>query len=128
LAQREAAYLKFADDLTDLKMEHRAKFNEKLDTASLYKIVTDRQIPLDVAYNLMIADKVEEKRATDLAEQLKHAREEGAAEYATKHNLPVISSQNDLVHVLDSQEGIGKTQKDRVRAALDGFAKSMNGR
>lgn len=120
LQVREQAYLKFADDLTDLKIEHREKFKEKLDTEAVFKIAGEKQLPLDVAYSVYIADRVEELRQADVKEQIAKAKEEGAREYATKHNLPLVPNNPDVVHVLDVQQP-GKTQKDRVSAALADF-------
>lgn len=124
LRAREAAYLKFADDLTDLKIEHRTKFNEKLDTQELYKIAGERNIPLDLAYNIFIQDRMEERRTADLKDQIAKAREEGAKDALSKHNLPVLDTRSDVVHSMDVQNA-PKTERDRVSAAVAGFRSLM---
>jgi hypothetical protein len=125
LTKREAAYLKFADDLTDLKIEHRQKFGEKLDTGALYKIAGEKSLPLDVAYNVFIADKEAELRKKDFDEQLTKAKEEGAREALAKHNLPVLSNDSSVVHVLDVKDA-PRSSNDRVSAAVAGFMSRNN--
>lgn len=120
---RDAAAIKFADDLTDLKISHRERFKERLNTNDVLKIAGDRQLPLDVAYDLYVKDRVEAQNKTEREEELKAAREEGARDFATKHNLPLVSSNPDIVHVLDTQ-GAPTTAKERVSAALANWGKN----
>lgn len=120
IGKREAAYLKFADDLTDIKIEHRQRFNEKLDTAEVYKIAGEQQISLDIAYKTYIADRVEELNKTKYAEDIAKAKEEGAREALSKHNLPFVNSNPDVVHVLDAQGAHAKSS-DRISAAVAAF-------
>jgi hypothetical protein len=120
ISKRDVAALKFVDDLTDLKFEHRERFKEKLDTASVYKIAGERNLPLDVAYSVFIADKVDALKKTEFDDAIKKAKEEGASEALAKHNLPVIDSNPDIVHVLDDRSD-AKSSGDRVSAAIASF-------
>jgi len=115
--QRDIAALKFADDLTDIKMDYRDRFKDKLDTTAVFKLAGERGVDLNTAYNLHIADRLEEVRNKDVEERIKQAREEAVSEYASKHNLPVVPSSNDIVHVLDAKD-VPATQRDRVAAAV----------
>lgn len=121
LNKHDMAALKFADDLTDLKIEHRDRFKEKLDTAAVYKIAGEKNLPLGIAYNEYIADRVAEKNKADFEQAIKAAKEEGAKEFASKHNLPVVPNTNDLyVHSLDAKD-VPQTSKERVAAAVNRF-------
>jgi len=121
----ELAALKFADDLTDIKIDYRDRFKEKLDTAAVYKLAGERGIDLHTAYNLHIAERVEEQRGKDVEERIKQARQEAVAEYASKHNLPVVPSTSDMVHSLDVPDA-PKTQRDRLAAAIQSFNASRH--
>lgn len=126
IRKRESALLKFTDDLTDLKIEHRQKFGEKLNTEDVYKIAGERNIPLDMAYTIYTADKVKERNDKDFSDKLKAAREEGAREALSKHNLPGVSSNHALgVHAMDVTDA-PKSPRDRIAAAVAGFTTLHN--
>lgn len=120
LQKRESAYLKFMDDLSDLKIEHRERFKEKLDTDAVYKIAGEKNLPLGVAYDVFIADRVKEQNAKDVEEKIAAARKEGYQEALSKHNLPVLDSKSEMTHVLDAKD-VPASHQDRVKAAIDGF-------
>lgn len=117
---RDAAAISFVDTLTDLKIDHRDRFKEKLDTTALYKIAGERNLPLDVAYNLYIGDRVKEQQSVELTERIKKEREDAVTEYATKHNLPTISSSRDYVHNLDVAKPL-TDRNERISAAVNDF-------
>lgn len=117
---RETAYLKFMDDLSDLKLEHKDRFKERLDTNEVYKIAGEKNLPLDVAYKVYIADREDALRTADVEERIKKAREEGAQEALRTHNLPTVPSSSAVVHAVDAYKP-GSSSKDRVAAAVDGF-------
>lgn len=115
--QRDIAALKFADDLTDIKLDYKDRFKEKLDTTAVFKLAGERGVDLNTAYSLHIADRLEEARTKDVEERIKQARQEAVSEYASKHNLPVTPSSNDIVHVLDAKD-VPNTSRDRIAAAV----------
>src|SRR5206468_877974 len=96
IRQRDVAALKFVDDLTDLKIEHRQNFSEKLDTQAVYAIAGEKNLPLDVAYNLYVKDRVEEKRKTDYDTAIKAAKDEGYREAVSRHNIPMVPSTSEV--------------------------------
>lgn len=120
IQQREAAYLKFAEDLTDIKLDYKERFKEKLDTAKVYEIAAKDGVSLDQAYKSFISDRVVEAQKAEMEAQIKAAREEGAREALAKHNLPVVNNNPAMTHVLDYQDA-PKTETDRVRAAVNAF-------
>lgn len=118
--ERDLAALKFADDLTDVKLDYDRRFKEPLDTQAVFKIAGERQTDLKTAYNLMIAPRVEEIRTKDLDERIKRERKEAVEEFASQHKLPTVDTRSDLTHTLDIKDA-PKTQHDRVAAAIAGL-------
>lgn len=115
--QRDVAALKFADDLTDIKIDYRERFKDKLDTTAVFELAGKRGVDLKTAYDLHIAERVEEQRSKDVEDRIKQAREEAVREYASKHNLPVVPTNSDMVHVLDAKD-TPATSRDRIAAAV----------
>lgn len=120
IQRRDVASIKFADALTDIKIEHRQRFGERLDTEEVFKIAGEKSLPLDVAYDVFIADRVKEETKTKQDEAIKLAREEGAREALAKHHLPIIDSRSDMVHTLDVKD-VSKNSNDRINAAVSAF-------
>lgn len=118
--KHNSAIAKFANDLTDIKIEHRERFKERLDTDSLYKIAGEKNLPLDVAYDVFIADRVEALDKSNRADELKRAREEGAREALAQHRLPTLTSAPTMTHVLDVVDA-PRTSTDRVKAAVASY-------
>lgn len=123
--QRDLAALKFADDLTDIKLDYMTRFKEKLDTQEVFKIAGERGTDLNTAYNLHIAERIEEVRNKDFEERIKKERAEAVSEYASQHNLPVVPNTSDMVHVLDAKD-VPNTPRERTAAALAAFNTRRN--
>lgn len=117
MQRREGVYVQVMSDLADLKMEHRDRFKEKLDTGSVLKIAGEKGIPLDLAYKVFVAEKEEALQKSDFEEKLKSAREEGRKEALAAHNLPVVDSAPAQTHVLDYKD-VHRNSADRVSAAV----------
>lgn len=120
LQERDLGALKFVDDLTDLKIEHRDRFKEKLDTSAVYKVAGENNVPLGVAYNIYIADRVQKLQETEVAERIAQARKDAVSEYVTEHKLPVLSSNNDYIHSLDVKKPL-TNREERISAAVADF-------
>lgn len=126
--KRDLAALKFADDLTDVKIDFRDRFKEKLDTQAVFKIAGERQCDLPTAYNYFIADRLEEQRTSRHKEEIEQAKKDAVAEFATQHRMPVAPTSSDsFTHVLDAKN-VGTTSRDRVAAALAGLNDSRSSR
>jgi hypothetical protein len=120
LHRRDQLAIKFADVLTDLKIDHRERFKERLDTDALIKFAGEKGLPLDAAYNAFTADKVEAQRKTEQEAALKAAREEGARDALSKHHLPTSPTHNEP-HVLDRTADVKTDARERVAAASTHF-------
>jgi hypothetical protein len=125
LANRDRLAIAFADTLTDLKLDHRERFKEKLNTNELIQFATKRGLPLDAAYREFTADRVKEQQEADMEARLKTAREEGAREYATSHRLPIAST-NMEPHVLDNTNKVPQNPRDRIQAAAAAWNSSTH--
>lgn len=117
LAARDRMAIAYADLLTDIKMDHRDKFHERLDTSKLVEYALKRGVPLDVAYRESVAPREDELRKADLEQQLKKAREEGAREFAANHRLPIVSGPQEQ-HPIDLAPTAKTNSTDRVAAAV----------
>lgn len=118
----DVASIKFADDLTDLKIEHRDRFKEKLDTQAVFKIAGERNLPLSIAYNEYIGDRVIKLNEQQVEARIEQAKKDAVAEYATKHNLPVLDSSRDFVHAADATPAMTDPNA-RISAAVADFMK-----
>jgi hypothetical protein len=125
LAERDKLAISFSDVLVDLKMEHRDKFHEKLDTNKLIDHAMKRGMSIDIAYRDLMAPRLEELDKAKLDKQLLQAREEGAREALTKHRLPTTSGPVDA-HVLDLAPKVQGNQGDRVSAAVAGWMNAQH--
>ncbi len=127
LATRDQLAIKFADMLTDLKLDHQRDFNEKLDSTALMEYATKKGLPLDLAYRELVQPKVEEKRAIDLTKRIDEAREEGRRAALTEHKLPISPPHREM-HVLERQGEVKKTSAERVAAAVARFNSGVSAR
>lgn len=122
LQPRDAAAIDVADLLTDLKLDYRDQFKEKLDSKALIKFAMDNRLPLNVAYSQFVAPKVEELRKKEFDVAITKAKEDGAREYATSHKMPVMPMGNEASSWERPKDlVVGKSQTDRVAAAVAGF-------
>jgi hypothetical protein len=124
----QGASLKFGTDLMKVGMRHMKQFGEELDTDKLIEVATKENLPLNAAYDVMVADKREEARTKALNERIKKEREEAVSDFQAKHHFPVVSPDSGRPHALDLQPKVGKTETDRVAAAVGDFSKNWDGR
>lgn len=129
LKDRDAAAIGFADQLTDLKIDHWNKYKEKLNTADLLKICDADKVNLTQGYKTLTAEREETARKKEFDDAVKSAREEGAKEYASKHNIP-FSPAPTGPSVMDAftNKDIPRTHRDRVSAAISDFNDQMASR
>lgn len=127
LQARDQLAIRFADMLTDIKLDHQRNFNERLDSTALMEYASKKNLPLDLAYRELVAPKVEEQRSKDLQERIDAAREEGRRAALTEHRLPITPPHRDI-HVLDRQAEVKKTSSERVQAAVARFNAGISAR
>lgn len=88
ITQHDMASFKVMDLLSDLKMDHRDTFKERLDTDALVKFATEQGLPLKAAYDQFVAPRVAERNEKAHEDALAKARADGAADALSKHRLP----------------------------------------
>lgn len=115
--RRDANAIKFADILTDLKIDHKAEFGKRLDTDALVKYATDNGLPLQAAYQAFTSEDREAKREASVNERIEAAKKEAVKEALSNHKLPFQPGPLEP-HVLDIQKDVPKTRTDRVAAAI----------
>jgi len=105
-----------------LSSKHLKEFDEVLDPSEVVKLAVEKSLPLDVAYDSYTAE-LRQKRADERhQDELKKAREEGAMEYASKHNLPLVDTRPRGIHpLLTKQDEVPRTHNDRVAAATEAY-------
>ena len=123
LAQRDQMAIKFADVLTDLKLDYQQKFGERLNTEEVIALATRDGVPLTIAYREFIAPREQERAEKAMQDKLAAAREEGRREALTQHRLPVGPPRSEP-HVLDATD-VKKDPRDRVSAAVAAFNASI---
>ncbi len=119
---RDAASISFVDELTDLKIEHRDRFKENLDTTSVFKLAGAKNLPLKLAYNEFIGDRVTKLNEQNVLERIEQAKKDAVAEFATQHKLPVLDSSRDYVHAADATPAMTDPNA-RVASAVADFMK-----
>lgn len=127
VSQSQGAALKFGTDLVRVSIKHFKEFNTELDTDKLIDTATKENLPLSAAYDSLVADKRAEAAQKTLDERIKKEREEAVADFQAKHHFPVVSPDSGRPHALDLSPKVGKTETDRVGAAVAEFSKSWNG-
>lgn len=120
-------HLGLVDTLVNLKFEHQTRFKETLDTDKFVKFAQETGLPPKLAYREFVADRVEDQRKVDLAEQIKKAREEGAKAALSEHKLPIGSIRPEP-HVLDQMPSKATTPSDRLSAAVSSFNEAVASR
>jgi hypothetical protein len=117
MGQRDANAIKFADVLTDLKIDYRQEFGKKLDTDALLKFAGEKGLPLEAAYDRFTSEDRTAKQTEDFNKRLEEAKKEGAREALSNHKLPYSSGPVEP-HVLDIQKDVPKNRVDRIAAAV----------
>jgi len=108
--------------LNYLSSKHLKEFDEVLNPEEVVKLAVEKSLPLDVAYDSytseMRAKRAEEKHKEDI----KREREDAVAEYASKHNLPLVDTRPRGIHpLLTKPEEVPRTHNDRVAAATEAY-------
>lgn len=131
LAQRDAFAIDTSIMLADFGEEYRDKLGERLNRKELIDFATKHSLRLDVAFQQFMQPKLEAKRNKDFEAQLKAAREEGAREERTKHNLPTLTSTTESYAPSHQKAGdnfVSRNSTERVNAAIEDFNQLTAGR
>lgn len=117
LNRRDEAAIKFADILTDMKIDYRSEFGKRLDTDALIKYATDNGMPLQMAYDRYTSEDRNAKQEKAIEERIETAKKEAVREALSNHKLPFQPGPIEP-HVLDIQKDVPKNRADRVAAAV----------
>lgn len=115
--KRDANAIKFADILTDMKIDYKADFGKRLDTDALIKYATENGLPLQAAYDRFTAEDRNAKQEKVFEERIEAAKKEAVKEALSNHKLPFQPGPTEP-HVLDIQKDVPKNRADRVAAAI----------
>lgn len=122
LRERDANIIGVVKGANRLSMDHYMQFGTQLDMDALEKIAVDTGLPLNAAYQELIAPQVAEKQKTAHDEAIKKAKEEGRQEAMRDHKIPTDDNPSaphlifDAVKKEDAPEGTGR------EAFLGGYA------
>lgn len=126
LAKRDQMAIQFADVLTDLKLDHRDKFGEKLDTSQLMSYAQQHGLNIREAYRQIVEPKEQELADKALDDVIAKAKEEARQEVLTQHRLPVTPPRREP-HFLDNTNRVANP-RERVSNAVAAFNAGMTGR
>lgn len=106
--------------------DYMSKFGKPLDIDALEKFAIEKNLPINLAYKEMIQPELEAKQSSSFAEQLKKAREEGAAEARSRANVPIDTQPREtspfLSNVYAKPATSGPAQPLSVSERLANFA------
>lgn len=123
LTKLQAQSLELMGKTNFLTMRHFKDFGEPLNMEEVFKHAMSKHLPLDSAYDSYTAE-LRSKRADEKhQEEIRQAREEGARDALSKHNLPIVDSRPHSIHAIRdmSSESVGHTSAERVAAATNAY-------
>ena len=126
-AQKDQAYVNLSKDIAYVTMDHFQRFKEPVDVDALEAFAIKSGLPLRQAYKEFVAPKVDEQRNAEFDAKLKAAREEGARDALSKHQLPINTRPKEAHLVFDRSEKpdqpVSELQQDRnsKEAFLEAF-------
>lgn len=115
-------------ELTRCSQDYFIKFGKPLDVDAFEKFALESRLPLRNAYDSFIAPEVKAKTDAEFEAKLRAAKEEGAREALSKHNLPT-EAQHTEPHVLFEaiNRDVAKNPVPGERARMDSFAEAWAG-
>lgn len=82
-------------DITRHSLKHFKDFNEELDLDAVEKLMGEKQVPFDVAYNLFTEPRREEKRQKEVTEKIKLGIQEGLQAELSKQGIRKTRKRTD---------------------------------
>jgi hypothetical protein len=119
--------IKFNVDLNAVSTKHALDFREPLDSQAVLDIATKQNLDVRSAYGVFIADRLEERRKTELDERIKKEREDAIAQDRAVRGFPSVPADHQRPHVLDLAPKVSKDEPSRVQGAVGDFMKNWNG-
>jgi hypothetical protein len=127
IAQRDAYAMQFADILTDLKIDHQARYGQKLDGQALMDHARRSGVSIRDAYRQVVEPLETARAEKELGEKLARAKEEGRQQALTDHKLPMTAPRREP-HYLDQGTVRVADSRTRVTNAVAAFNAGMAGR
>ena len=82
-------------DITRHSLKHFKDFNEELDLDAVEKLMGEKQVPFDVAYNLFTEPRREEQRQKEVTEKIKLGIQEGLQAELSKQGIRKTRKRTD---------------------------------
>jgi hypothetical protein len=101
LGKRDGQVISIVKGAMRYATDHLHKFGEPLDPDALEKIAVDNNLPLNLAYEKLIAPKLAERQQADFKKQIDDAKAEGAREFASTHKIPVDTKPREPHMIFD---------------------------
>ena len=115
-AQQNQGVVSLMKDMAVVTSDYQQRFKEPVDVDALEAFAIKSGLPLRQAYKEFIAPKVEEQRNSEFDAKLKAAREEGARDALSKHQLPINTQPKEAHPFFDrteKPEPVTELQQDR---------------
>lgn len=129
LSARDSAYSGVIKSMGKLVGDHYHRFKEPLDVDGLEKFAVDNGVPLETAYERLIAPKVEAQRKAEVDALVKAKYDEGVRDGMTRARTTGDSRPRDasFSSVLDQKDELRNLNpRDREKTAEAAFFKGMD--
>ena len=129
LQQQEQGFITLLKWAATKPLEHLQRFGTTLDVAAVEKLAVEKGINLNQAYEELVAPIAATKTAAEFDAKLKAAREEGAREFASTHQIPMDTAPKTQHHVLfdrKPESELPPAGPGREKASLQGFVEAWN--
>lgn len=124
LRAQQGGFVGLAKVTPKITLDYYKRFGEVLDLDEVEKISTQKGLPPELAYQELIAPKVEEQRKADFESKIKEAEERGARQALSNHNLPTSTTPPEASVFFDREERAGDkamTPLQEDRASSEAF-------
>lgn len=125
LAKERAFGVSVSKTVGRITARHLHEFNEEPDFEAIEKIAMTDNVTAEAAYDKWVKPRRDEKSKLEREEELKKAREEGAREALSKHNLPG-ETQARGHHTFFDRDKAAATAPKSERDRADSFAKAYS--
>lgn len=127
IQNRELAAIDFAAKLQKISNEHYAEFKEPLDTEALKNQALQTRVPINSAYDQMVAERRAKAREDDIQRRLAEAEERGRKSALSGARLPISPVVgDDMMHPIEANRAM-LGSKDRMPAYKRGLQEFLDG-
>ena len=124
---RNQGVVNLLKDVSYVTADHLTRFKEPVDIDALEAFAVKSGLPLRQAYKEFVNPKVEEQRNTEVEARVKAAREEGARDALSKHQLPVETRPKEAHLFFDrTEKPAAVTELQAERQSRESFMETFN--